>query len=525
MPDTPVPDASAAESRPARQRAQFEHLALVGLSAVALLLRFHALDRQSIWYDEANSIRIAARPPAELFTELSADASPPLYYLAMHLWIAVLGTHEFAVRAFSALAGAAAVPLLFLTGRRFFGRRAAWTAAGLAAISPFHLYYSQEARMYSLLALVATLVLLLGYRAGRRDHCRDWIGFALACAAGAYVHNYGLFIAAGVVGALALLLRHHRGRLLHLGWACATAALLYLPWLPHAIRSQLQGTAITGGWLPSFGLHLISQTVSHLCSLHMFTPRALLFWVGYAAVALALAGLTVRRLRTPAGEWRWRWRLPPSAGFPAVAFLIALALPVAISAAKPIYLPERYAIAFWPAAVLLLAAGLSRLPEAWFRASVAALVLTSGAGLIWHFGYMQKSGDRKAAIFLAEHLRDTDLVVFAPHWTAVAPLYYLRALPHQTGYPMRTLEERRRHNEALERDRRSLADMTRLLDAHGRQPGARIVLVRLLAEWETDAAQLQQAIERGWTRAAAAAFPPLAVIVYEPGPAVREGTP
>ena len=525
-----MPDNDEAQRVPLKpqshaERTQVEPLLLLGLCTAALLLRFHNLDRQSIWYDEANGIRIAMRSLPDLFTELTADASPPLYYLVMHAWVALFGHQEFAVRAFSALAGAGAVPVVFMAGRRLFGRRTAWAAALLATLSPFHVYYSQEGRMYALLALASAVLLLQGFLAGRRDRRRDWCGFAVACAVAAYVHNYGIFVCAGVATALGLQLRRRPQALTHLGLACAAAALLYLPWLPHALRSQLQGSAITGGWLPRFSFSLIPQTITHLGSLQAFSANGLLFWIGHAALILALAAAFVLWLRTSDSRSRWRWRVRPATAYVAIALLVSAALPIAISAAKPIYLPERYAIAFWPAFVLLLAAGLCRLPRFWLLADWAALLLTSLGGLYLLFAMPQKSGDRLAAIFLAEQLRDTDLVVFAPHWTAVAPLYYLKALPHQAGYPMRTLEERSRHNEALERERRSLEDMTRDLNAHGRHPGARIILVRLLTEWETDAAQLQQAIERGWTRTAGAAFPPVAVLIYEPGPALRGGNP
>ena len=526
MPETAATAEPHREPAPtAHRRANPQGLALLGLCAVAMLVRFHALERQSIWYDEANGIRIAMQPLRALFVELTADASPPLYYLILHLWTAWLGQHEFAVRALSALAGTAFIPLLYLAARRLFGQRTAWTAAVLAAVNPFHVYYSQEARMYSLLAAAALLALWTGFQATRTTRWRDWSAFALSCALCAYTHNYGLFVALGAAcGALTLAWRRPATQL-RLGLACGLAAVLYLPWLPNAWRSQLQGSAITGGWLPPFGLSLVTQTLSHLCSLHMFKPVALLFWVGYGAVVLAGGGLLLRRLRQRDGTRRWRWHVAPTAAFVVTAFGVAAAAPLLISAIKPIYLPERYAIAFWPAWVLLLAAGLARLPRPWFRGATTALLLTSGAGLFGHFNYMQKSGDRNATIYLAEQLQDADLVVFAPHWTAVAPLYYLKRLPLQTGFPMLTLEERPHHNEALERERCSLPDLMALLEAHRRNPGARVILFRLVTAWERDAALLQAELDRTWTRVAAREFPPVAVLIYEPHTTAAEAPP
>ncbi len=518
-----TPAAAALPSRPGQ--ANLQNLALLGLCATALLVRFYALERQSIWYDEANGIRIAMRPLREVFSELTADASPPLYYLILHGWTAWLGQSEFAARALSALAGAALIPLLYLAARRLFGQRTAWTAAGLATLSPFHVYYSQEARMYSLLAALAVLALWTGFQAARTNRWRDWSAFAVACALCAYTHNYGLFVALGAASGALVISGRRREKQIRLGLACLLAALLYLPWLPQALRSQFQGSAITGGWLPPFSLGLITQTVSHLCGMHMFTPAAALFWVGYAAVALAFGGLLLRRRYRRDGTPFWRWQVTPTTAFVATAFGVAAATPLLISILKPIYLPERYPIAFWPAWVLLLAAGLCRLPRPWFLSATAALLITASVGLLGHFGYMQKSGDRNATIFLAEQIQDNDLVVFAPHWTAVAPLYYLKKLPRQTGFPMLTLEERPHHNEALEREPRSLADLMTLLNSHQRDTGGRVILFRLVSDWERDAAQLQAELERTWTRLAAREFPPVAVLIYGPRQTAPEASP
>ena len=122
---------------------------------IASALRFYRLDGQSFWNDEGNSARIAERS-LQLITEGAAgDIHPPLYYYVLHFWRDVFGSSEFALRSLSAVLGVALVWLTFLIARRLFTPNIGLVAALIAAINPFQVYYSQEARMYMLLAVIS----------------------------------------------------------------------------------------------------------------------------------------------------------------------------------------------------------------------------------------------------------------------------------------------------------------------------------------------------------------------------------
>ena len=76
-------------------------VALVALAvAGGVALRF--LTRSQLWLDEALSVNIAKVPLGQLPNALRHDGSPPLYYLLLHWWIAVVGAGDVAVRALSA---------------------------------------------------------------------------------------------------------------------------------------------------------------------------------------------------------------------------------------------------------------------------------------------------------------------------------------------------------------------------------------------------------------------------------------
>ena len=130
---------------------------IVLLLWLAAGLRWHALDGQSLWADEGNSVALARAGLAEIAARTAQDIHPPLYYWLLHGWMRLFGASEAAVRALSAFAAVLLVAVVMRLARRLFGRRAGWVAGLAAAVSPFQIYYAQEARMYALLALLAAL--------------------------------------------------------------------------------------------------------------------------------------------------------------------------------------------------------------------------------------------------------------------------------------------------------------------------------------------------------------------------------
>ncbi len=134
--------------------------AFLTVLGLALALRFYRLDAQSLWADEGTSVALAPRSLIQIARDASHDIHPPLYYFLLHYWVQLFGTTEAAVRSLSAIVGTALVAATYALGRRLFNPRLGLTAAFIAALSPFQIYYSQETRMYILATLLGTLSFL-----------------------------------------------------------------------------------------------------------------------------------------------------------------------------------------------------------------------------------------------------------------------------------------------------------------------------------------------------------------------------
>lgn len=146
-------------------RLQIETGFLIVLTLAGLALRAARLDFQPLWWDEGYSVWFATHSLGQMAALTAEDIHPPLYYALLHGWTQFTGMGPVALRLLSTVFGALAIPAIYLAGRRIFGdRRIALLAAALLVINPLHVFYSQEIRMYGLVALLSAGVIAATWR-------------------------------------------------------------------------------------------------------------------------------------------------------------------------------------------------------------------------------------------------------------------------------------------------------------------------------------------------------------------------
>lgn len=233
-------------------RTKVAHILLLLVLLLAAGLRFYRLDAQSFWNDEGNSARIAERSIPLILEGAAGDIHPPLYYLALHFWRALVGQSEFALRALSAVGGLGLVALTYVLGADLFGKRTGLAAALVAAINPFQIYYSQEARSYIWVAFLAVAAAYLAVKWLDKPGQRGGLsaaGYVLAGEAGLYTH-YLFPIALIPINLVVLAVLLRRKEMRRLGWWLGfhfVIAVFYLPWAPIAVRQLLGWPASAGG--------------------------------------------------------------------------------------------------------------------------------------------------------------------------------------------------------------------------------------------------------------------------------------
>lgn len=205
------------------------------ITLVGGVLRLYRYNALSLWFDEGGTIWYASLPwPIVLGLYGAYDAHPPLYYILVKL-VTVLLPEVVAGRLLSGAAGTLTIPVLYSLAARLMGPWAAFVAAGVLAFSPVHVWYSQEARMYIIVALFVSLsyLALVAFYQGRR--LRWAVVYGLSVLIAVYLEYSAIYALLPQIVLLLFMTRRHGRQMLPL-WAAGTAAGIgFLFWLPQLL--------------------------------------------------------------------------------------------------------------------------------------------------------------------------------------------------------------------------------------------------------------------------------------------------
>ncbi|MGC9349432.1 MAG: hypothetical protein ACP5JG_14935 [Anaerolineae bacterium] len=459
-------------------------LPLLLILLLATGLRFYRLGAQSFWNDEGNTARLVERRIPLILEGAAGDIHPPGYYLLLHLWRAVAGASEFALRAYSALVGVLTVAVTARVARQIERRKSGsgtWSsfahvlvAAVLAAVHPLAIYYSQEARMYAQLALVSALTLWCASALVRRAPAvgsasvfarsgntsagggpesrgdkggavriskvvLPTLALALCVAAGLYtqyLYVLGL-LGLNVVFGLHWLLRRtgdsaiHTRRTLLLRWIAAhvLGGLLFLPWAPIALRAT--------GWRPpdlDAGRALEAMVTALLAGVTL--PGRTPWWLFAVAGALMLLAVVV----LVSGLREGASRGPHFAGWGALGMTVAPPILILVAGIyRPAYL--KFLMVSVPPLALVLALPVRSLSlrgrwQGLFRVMALLLLLpllrvqVRALDHLYHDPVFERDDYRGIAARIRAEGRPGDAILLnAPNQWEVFTYYYRGSLP------------------------------------------------------------------------------------------------
>jgi uncharacterized membrane protein/O-antigen/teichoic acid export membrane protein len=177
------------EPKPWTRRRLTTTLVLTAMVGVAIGLRL--LASRSLWLDEATSWYETQLPFHRMIEVLrDTDVHPPGYFTVLWATVRAFGDSELALRLPSLICATALVPMLYVAGKAMYDRATGFVAAGLAVVAPLVVWYSQEARMYAQLMLLALVAIWALYRALESGRARYWIVYALAGAGLAWTQYF-----------------------------------------------------------------------------------------------------------------------------------------------------------------------------------------------------------------------------------------------------------------------------------------------------------------------------------------------
>lgn len=170
---------------------------LVSLTIIGALLRMSTITSRGLWQDEAAQISQLTGTVLDTIQSQIGGTHPPLFHVLMHFWIQAFGTSEVALRSFSVLVGVASIPLAYWAGATLYNRAVGLLAAGILALSPYHIWYSQEARMYSLMMFFGLLSLTCFVNAMRENTPAWWAVYFLVTLPGLFTQYFFLLLLGG----------------------------------------------------------------------------------------------------------------------------------------------------------------------------------------------------------------------------------------------------------------------------------------------------------------------------------------
>lgn len=209
--------------------------------AVFLAITITNAPRASIWFDEAFSAYISQFSFWDIARYTASDVHPPVYYWLLKLWVGMFGTTDLAYRSLSIVFGSAAVTTAFFLARKLFGRLVGWVTLLFLVLSPMVIRYSDEARMYTLAALIVMAATYVLVKAEETKSRRLWIVYGVLVSLGMWTHYFTAFAwLAHLAWHGTQVYRKGMGRkafwkkLFSKEWllAYSVAVGLFLPWLP-----------------------------------------------------------------------------------------------------------------------------------------------------------------------------------------------------------------------------------------------------------------------------------------------------
>jgi mannosyltransferase len=404
--------------------------AIAALTAAGAALRFYGIGHQGYWFDEGNTVLLVHLSPGKMLGLLpQSESTPPLYYCVAWVWARVFGFGEAGLRSLSALAGVLVIPVSYGAASRLISRPAGIVAAALTAFNPLLIWYSQEARSYSLLVLL-TGVSLLCFAYARAQPSRRRLGaWALFCALSLATHYYAVV---AIVPQAAWLLREHRRE--RRVWAAVGAVgLCGLALIPLAISQNDTGR---DSWIAHAPLapRLRQIIPQFLIGTDAPARTALKF----AAFVLAVAALALLAWR--AGPRERRGALL-AGGLAAGGLLLALALVVAGFDD----LITRNIIALWLPAALLIAGGLAleraRPAGIAVAAALCAIGATAAVGVAADRSFQRPDWRYVARELGARPSGEAGRAILIQHYRTLLPLsLYLPGLRFMGRRPARVDE-------------------------------------------------------------------------------------
>ncbi len=387
---------------------------LLLLLLMAFALRVHQLDAFSFWQDEGlTPLRASYSLGGILSNEItiqgavSQDTHPPLYFLLIHLSRGLLGESDFAYRFPSVLASVLLIPLLYQFGAAVAGKKVGLIAALLASFNPLLIWFSQEARMYTMVVLFATAASYALWRGLTGHRVIRWLLLYILFAALAFLTHYTAALLIAFQALFWLWLLWKRGHRLLIVGTLIIGLLILIPFIPYTIPRLFTGAETNYFYVSPL---IMLQDIIHGFGMGNTTQ--------FSQLIIRLLDIVVAIIVILGFYGAYRvskgWLLPSFL----LVYLLAVVLGLALgSLIKPMYQGVRHIIVGSSAFILLLSLGVFALPKRprWLPYTALALILVGpliSLNNLYNNDRYAKDDVRGLITYIEEHAGDRDVVLY-----------------------------------------------------------------------------------------------------------------
>lgn len=224
-------------------------LFIVFILLLNIVIRGLYLDANPVELDEPFSIFYSQMGIREIITGLNGGNNPPLYEIFLHFWIKIFGISSFAVRFPSLLFSVLNVYFIYLISKRFFNSRVAILSVILATFSNYHLFFSHEARVYPLFALLTTISFYLLFLIIEKKISFQNLSLLFVTYVGlVFSHYFGIFVVA-FQAVLLFSLAFHKTDILKKYFIIIVGLLLTYAYYIPIVFNRFIDSSQNGTWL------------------------------------------------------------------------------------------------------------------------------------------------------------------------------------------------------------------------------------------------------------------------------------
>jgi len=409
------------------QHAHLNTILFLAILCAGIILRVYKIGIHDLWYDEAFTV-IRATNISRYIQTFHLLYQSPLYYFFMHLIISVFGNTEVVLRIPSLIPSILSIIIIYTIGKRHITHSAALISTGIMALSPFHIWYAQEARVYSISIFLNLFIfyLYLHILKSEKRRNRDFILLLILSMISFLFHYFSIFIIIPVF--IHLLIKTTIGRKKILLYGIPLSILLFgpmffvLPSQINAIKSSL--------WLTSPKLIYTVYTLSNF--IFGYTVSEGLLITGFIITTILYIFLCVRLRKN---------RL---LGMLLICSVLPVIIIYVVSQYIPVFLPRQLSL-FSPFFILMTGWSMSLIRPKFLRYCVGFVIIciciagiiqyqtmTLDENIYSHRGVLPKKAFKPIAEHINSHVTDKEkpLILHTDKFSLPTLLYYIEDIDH-----------------------------------------------------------------------------------------------